>query len=132
MLQRGVPAATGQRSGTIMEPMTQRRQNRMRGALRAEACLGGLVAGNIADYFKAHLATPDLALYRRCSGDTWADVSVADLAQLIGRWQSAFTTLGLVEGDRVALCVKNSVDWIDIDLAALGVGLVVAPLYVAD
>jgi hypothetical protein len=52
----------------------------MRGALRAEACLGGLVAGNIADYFKAHLATPDLALYRGCSGDTWADVSVADLA----------------------------------------------------
>jgi long-chain acyl-CoA synthetase len=91
-----------------------------------------LVAGNIADYFKAHLATPDLALYRRCSGDTWADVSVADLAQLIGRWQSAFTTLGLVEGDRVALCVKNSVDWIAIDLAALGVGLVVVPLYVDD
>ena len=115
-----------------MDPMTQRRQNRMRGALRAEACLGGLVARNIADYFKAHLATPALALYRRCSADTWADVSVADLAQLIGRWQSAFTTLGLVEGDRVALCVKNSVDWIAIDLAALGLGLVVVPLYVDD
>jgi long-chain acyl-CoA synthetase len=93
---------------------------------------GGLVSVNIADYFKAHLATPDLALYRQFSGDAWADVSVAELALLIGRWQSAFTTLGLVEGDRVALCVKNSVDWIAIDLAALGLGLVVVPLYVDD
>ncbi len=87
---------------------------------------------NIADYFKAHLATPDLALYRQFSGDAWADISVANLARLIGRWQSAFATLGLVEGDRVALCVKNSLDWIAIDLAALGLGLVVVPLYVDD
>ena len=90
------------------------------------------MAVNIADYFKAHLATPDLALYRRFSGDAWTDVSVAELASLIGRWQSAFKTLGLVAGDRVALCVKNSVDWIAIDLAALGLGLVVVPLYVDD
>ena len=90
------------------------------------------MAVNIADYFKAHLATPDLALYRQFRGDTWADVSVAELAPLIGRWQSAFTTLGLVAGDRVAVCVKNSVDWIAIDLAALGLGLVVVPLYVDD
>lgn len=90
------------------------------------------MAVNIADYFKAHLATPDLALYRRFSGDAWTDISVAELASLIGRWQSAFKTLGLVAGDRVALCVKNSVDWIAIDLAALGLGLVVVPLYVDD
>ena len=90
------------------------------------------MAVNIADYFKAHLATPDLALYRQSSGDAWADVSVADLASLIGRWQSAFTALGLVAGDRVAICLRNSVDWIAIDLAALGLGLVVVPLYVDD
>lgn len=90
------------------------------------------MAVNIADYFKAHLANPDLALYRQFSGDRWTDVSVAEVALRIGRWQSAFTTLGLVAGDRVALCVKNSVDWVAIDLAALGLGLVVVPLYVDD
>jgi len=90
------------------------------------------MAANIADYFKAHLATPDLALYRHCGGDTWTDAKVSEIALLTGRWQSAFSTLGLVEGDRVALCVKNSVDWIAIDLAALGLGLVVVPLYVDD
>src|SRR6202790_674603 len=93
---------------------------------------GDTVAVNIADYFKAHLANPDLVLYRQFTGDRWTDVSVADLASLIGRWQSAFTALGFVAGDRVALCVKNSVDWIAIDLAALGLGLVVVPLYVDD
>ncbi len=87
---------------------------------------------NIADYFKNQLATPDLALYRQCRGDAWTDVTVAELARLIGRWQSAFTALGLVEGDRVALCVKNSVEWVSIDLAALGLGLVIVPLYVDD
>jgi long-chain acyl-CoA synthetase len=94
--------------------------------------MGARVAVNIADYFKARLATPDLALYRQFSGDAWLDVTVAQLASLIGRWQSAFATLGLAEGDRVALCVRNSVDWIAVDLAALGLGLVVVPLYVDD
>jgi long-chain acyl-CoA synthetase len=122
MLQRGVRR---------MDLMRQRRQNRTSGAL-ARKMSGGRVAVNIADYFKAHLATPDLALYRGCSTDAWTDIRVADLATLIGRWQSALTTLGLTEGDRVALCLKNSVDWIAIDLAALGLGLVVVPLYVDD
>ena len=90
------------------------------------------MAVNIADYFKAHLATPDLALYRQFRDGAWADVSVAELAALIGRWQSAFTTLGLVAGDRVALCVKNSVDWIAIDLAALGLGLLGFLAFVAS
>lgn len=89
-------------------------------------------AVNIADYFKAHLGTPDLVLYRQFSGDAWVDVTVAEVASLLARWQSAFATLGLVVGDRVALCVKNSVDWVAIDLAALGLGLVVVPLYVDD
>ncbi len=94
--------------------------------------MGSNAAVNIADYFKARLTTPDLVLYRQFSGDAWIDVTVAEVASLAGRWQSAFATLRLVAGDRVALCVKNSVDWIAIDLAALGLGLVVVPLYVDD
>ena len=35
-------------------------------------------------------------------------------------------------GDRIALCVRNGVGWVAIDLAALGMGLVVVPLYVDD
>jgi len=44
-----------------MDRIIQRRQNRMR---KKVARRGDAVAVNIADYFNAHLATPDLPLYR--------------------------------------------------------------------
>ena len=47
------------------------------------------MAVNIADYFNAHPATPDLPLCRHFSGDAWADVSVADLASLLARFKDA-------------------------------------------
>ncbi|HEX5864074.1 MAG TPA: AMP-binding protein, partial [Casimicrobiaceae bacterium] len=50
----------------------------------------------------------------------------------IGRWQAALAALGLATGDRVAVCLKNGIDWVALDLAALGLGLVVVPLYVDD
>ncbi|MFO1304290.1 MAG: AMP-binding protein [Burkholderiales bacterium] len=88
--------------------------------------------GNIALLFAAHLAQPARALYRHHAGGTWRDVTVADIAREIGRWQAAFRREGLQRGDRVALCVRNGPSWVAIDLAALGLGLVVVPLYVDD
>jgi long-chain acyl-CoA synthetase len=122
----------GGSGGRPVDPVPQRRQNRTQATLAFDASGRALVAVNIADYFRNHLDTPDLALYRQCRGDAWIDVTVAEVARQIGRWQSALSALGFVEGDRVALCVKNSVEWIAIDLAALGLGLVVVPLYVDD
>jgi long-chain acyl-CoA synthetase len=87
---------------------------------------------NIAAYFQQHLATPDKVLYRHCVGGEWRDVAVNELAALIGRWQAALTALGLREGARVGVCLRNGVDWVALDLAALGLGLVVVPLYVED
>ena len=37
-----------------------------------------------------------------------------------------------MSGDRLALCARNGVSWVAADLAALGLGLVVVPLYVDD
>ena len=87
---------------------------------------------NIGEYFGQHLAAPDKVLYRHFDADRWRDVSAGDLAVLVGRWQAAFVTMGLSAGDRVAVCLKNGIDWVAIDLAALGLGLVVVPLYVDD
>src|SRR5215831_16307379 len=87
---------------------------------------------NIGEYFRQHLATPDKILYRYGEGDVWRDVTVAEIAALVARWQAALKGLGLAEGDRVAVCLKNGVNWIAVDLAALGLGLVVVPLYVED
>ncbi|MBK7742443.1 MAG: AMP-binding protein [Betaproteobacteria bacterium] len=90
------------------------------------------MSGNIADYFAQHLATPGRVLYRHFAAGGWRDATVADLAALVGRWQAAFAAAGLVQGDRVALCARNGLHWVAVDLAALGLGLVVVPLYVDD
>jgi long-chain acyl-CoA synthetase len=87
---------------------------------------------NIGDYFRQHLAAPEKVLYRHFDGGGWRDVTAGEVAARIGRWQAALSALGLAAGDRVAICLRNGVDWVALDLAALGLGLVVVPLYVDD
>jgi long-chain acyl-CoA synthetase len=87
---------------------------------------------NIAEYFGQHLATPDRVLYRHFDGGQWRDVGVREMAELVGRWQAALAALGLLPGERIAVALKNGVHWVALDLAALGLGLVVVPLYVDD
>jgi long-chain acyl-CoA synthetase len=87
---------------------------------------------NIGEYFRQHLALGDTLLYRHFEDGQWRDVSATAVATRIGRWQAALEKLGLVAGDRVAICLRNGIDWVSIDLAALGMGIVVVPLYVDD
>ena len=58
---------------------------------------------------------------------TWAQVNVE-----VKRWQAALVKEGLVPGDRVAIMLKNCVEWVIFDQAALGLGLVTVPLYLDD
>lgn len=62
----------------------------------------------------------------------WYGVSWAGLASEVERWQVAFREQGLEKGDRVAICHRNSIEWVIFDQAALRLGLVVVPLYTAD
>ena len=87
---------------------------------------------NIADFFTAHLARPGTVLYRESTGNGWRNLTAGELAREIARWQAAFRREGLVAGERVALCARNGTTWVAADLAALGLGLVVVPLYVED
>ena len=88
--------------------------------------------GNIAQLFTPHRQHPDRVLYRHFAGEAWRDVTVAEIGQEIARWQAAFRRDGFAAGDRVAICARNGVAWVAMDLAALGMGLVVVPLYVDD
>ena len=88
--------------------------------------------GNIAQFFARHLTRPTHALFRHHVEGAWRDVTAAEVAALACRWQAAFRRDGLVAGDRVAICARNGVNWVAVDLAALGMGLVVVPLYVDD
>jgi long-chain acyl-CoA synthetase len=88
--------------------------------------------GNIAQFVARHLTQPSHALFRHHVDGAWRDVTGAEVAALARRWQAAFRREGFVAGDRVAICARNGVSWVAVDLAALGLGLVVVPLYVDD
>jgi len=87
---------------------------------------------NIADLLARQLALPDTVLYRHSPNADWRDVTAGDLSSEITRWQRAFRKRQLVAGDRIVLCARNGPTWVAVDLAALGLGLVVVPLYVDD
>jgi long-chain acyl-CoA synthetase len=87
---------------------------------------------NIADLFAQHLKQPRTVLYRHCPDEQWLDVTASELATEIARWQAAFRREGLAAGDRIVVCARNGPAWVAVDLAALGLALVVVPLYVED
>ena len=78
--------------------------------------------------------SPDKIAYRhfdehRCE---WQELSWREMEHEIARWQAAMEHEGLRPGDRVAIMLKNCPQWVVFDQAALGLGLVSVPLYVAD
>lgn len=87
---------------------------------------------NLAQLLARHLSTPEKILYSQHEGDAWREYSAAEVARLTARWQTALRREGVQRGDRVALCLKNGVNWVALDMAALGLGLVVVPLYLED
>ena len=90
------------------------------------------MAANLAHLLHRRLATPGRVLYRHWTGARWEDVTAAEVAARAAQWQAAFRREGYAIGDRIALCVRNGVQWVALDQAALGLGLVVVPLYVDD
>jgi len=62
----------------------------------------------------------------------WLDHTWTQIDREVARWQVALSKEGLVPGDRVAIMLRNSPEWVIFDQAALGLGLVVVPLYAED
>ena len=88
------------------------------------------MVANLAEYLIRHPA--DRVLYREFDGRVWRDLTAADVLRIATRWQRAYHRAGLRPGDRVAICARNGVAWVAADLAALGLGLIVVPLYASD
>ncbi len=62
----------------------------------------------------------------------WRHYTWGDTAREVDRWRAALKAEALRQGDRVALRLRNCRHWVIFDQAALSLGLVVVPLYMAD
>jgi len=78
--------------------------------------------------------SPDAVAYRAWDpvSKTWQDTTWADMGRRVARWQAALRQEDLDEGDRVAVQLKNGVEWAVMEQAAIGLGLVLVPLYADD
>ncbi len=78
--------------------------------------------------------SPDKVAYRHFDDHAceWRELTWREMEHEIARWQAAMLHDGLRPGDRVAIMLRNSPQWVMFDQAALGLGLVTVPLYVAD
>ncbi len=77
-------------------------------------------------------ATPDVAAYRQCRDGVWYNMTWGEVAREVARWQAALHKENLQPGDRVGICMRNRIEWVLFDQAALGLGLVVVPLFYND
>ena len=88
---------------------------------------------NLSDLLWFRLqATPAAPAYLQHNGRQWVATTWADIGREVARWQTALAREYLKPGDRVALCLRNGVEWVLFDQAALSLGLVTVPLYFDD
>ncbi|SDW07889.1 AMP-dependent synthetase/ligase [Nitrosomonas communis] len=64
--------------------------------------------------------------------EKWRDYTWAEMAQGVMRWRTALSRENLAPGDRVAVMSRNCHQWVMFEQAAIGLGLVVVPLYTED
>src|ERR1700730_9727200 len=66
---------------------------------------------------------------RNKSDRRWHDHSWSSIADRAARLRAGLSSMGIKRGDRVAILCDNSPEWVIVDMAALGAGAIVVPLY---
>ncbi len=96
-------------------------------SIEAVGSLGGLLRERAK-------RSPDAIAYRDFDfeKEIWFDRTWNDVEREAARWQAAFKGEGLQPGDRVGIILRNCSHWPIFDQAAMGLGLVVVPLYAED
>ena len=92
-------------------------------------------AANLPDLFVRRVKqTPDAIAYRYFATEqqAWQSFTWREMAEQVARWQAALKQENLSPGSRVAILLRNCPQWVIYEQAALGLGLVVIPLYTND
>lgn len=92
-------------------------------------------AGTLHGLFRQRVQrSPQAVAYRHFDHhqQQWCDLSWSEMAAAVAQWQAAMQALPLQPGERVAVMMRNCPQWVMFEQAALGLGLVVVPLYVND
>jgi long-chain acyl-CoA synthetase len=98
-------------------------------------CIGAALVGTLPGLFNERVTrSPAGVAYRQFDGiaQFWRDYTWESMRRRSARLQLAMQQDGLKPGDRVAILLPNGIDWVGFDMAALGLGLVVVPLYAHD
>ncbi len=93
------------------------------------------VATTLPGLFDARVkSSPNKLAYQQYATSTgsWRSYSWNDMYQLVCRWRQAMELEKLTQGDRVAVNLGNSIEWVCFDQAAQSLGLVVVALYTTD
>ncbi len=97
--------------------------------------IGMDAAGTLAGLFRERVRlSPDGVAYREfdAKGRRWRDHTWRDMDRRVDRVRAALRSAGFEPGDRLAIALPNSTDWVCFDIAALSLGLIVVPLYLHD
>ncbi|WP_455198852.1 AMP-dependent synthetase/ligase [Kaarinaea lacus] len=92
-------------------------------------------AGSLAGLFRERVKrTPEATAYRYydSQNSSWESYTWSECVKHVETIQAALAGEGLDTGDRVAILVRNCPQWVFFEQAALGLGLVVVPLYTND
>lgn len=92
-------------------------------------------AATIADVFALRCRTsPNAPAYREFDSPNkeWVGVTWREVGERVARMRAALASEGLQAGDRVAVMLKNCINWVVFDQGAFAHGLVTVPLFVDD
>jgi long-chain acyl-CoA synthetase len=78
--------------------------------------------------------SPQAEAYRQfdAASRQWRSSTWADMRERVAQWRGALAREALAPGERVAIMLRNSIEWVCFDQAAQSLGLVVVPLYPTD
>lgn len=92
-------------------------------------------AATIADVFALRCRTsPNAPAYRQFDSATkeWIGIDWREAGERVARMREGLRREGLQPGERIAVMLKNSINWVVADQGAFAAGLVTVPLFVDD